>query len=104
MDDSKLIRCTTIGVDCIPNDPINISYGDPEYLGFDFDVAKDQVDDMMGFVEDVLDNYDVPFVKIYSYGNISLNESRIWSKDRIAATIAKEADFLREENLKKHVK
>ena len=97
MDNANLILCTTIGVDCVPNDPVSISYGDPEFLGFDFDVRKDEVFEMMDYISHTLNNLDVPVLNIYSYGNIALEEKRIWTKERMLASMEKEADYLREE-------
>lgn len=35
-----------ICVDCVKNDPVDISCGGPDYLGFDFYVQKDKVKEM----------------------------------------------------------
>lgn len=54
-----------ICVDCVKNDPVDISCGGPDYLGFDFYVQKDKVKEMKDFVSTTLSVLEVPVVEIY---------------------------------------
>ena len=39
-----LIKCTKICVNCVPNDPVDIRCGGPNYLGFDFFVREEETE------------------------------------------------------------
>ena len=91
MDD--IFLCARIGVDCVENDFDNIKQGEPKYLGFVFDVKKEEAEDMIEFIEESLNKYQVPYQDIYVYCSLSLPAVKIWSKEKIMATIEKDANY-----------
>ena len=94
---SNLVNCTRISVDCVENDPVDVRAGGPEYLGFDFNVRSEDVSEMKKFIATSLASFEVPVLYIYSNGNLDLSEDRIWTKERIVAEIAKDAEELKRE-------
>ena len=92
MDD--IILCARIGVDCIENDSVNVLNGEPKYLGFVFDVKREEAEMMMKFIEETLKEYSVPYKDIYVYSSISLPVVKVWTKERIVSTIRKDANYL----------
>ena len=93
----KIIRCTRIGVDCVANDPVDVRCGGPEYLGFDFNVKKEQTEEMKKFIREALNSFSVPVAAIYSCGEIDLDEEKVWTKERIVESISKDANYLKSE-------
>ena len=92
MDD--IILCARIGVDCIENDSVNVLNREPKYLGFVFDVKREEAEMMMKFIEETLKEYSVPYKDIYVYSSISLPVVKVWTKERIVSTIRKDANYL----------
>ena len=95
-----MIKCDKIGVDCVYNDPVDISAGGPEYLGFDFFVREEETEKMQEFICRCLIKYNVPIVSVYTDGKCYLNEKMIWNEERIESSIIKEADYLIHESKK----
>ena len=93
----KTIHCTRIGVDCVVNDPVDVRCGGPEYLGFDFNVKKEQTEEMKKFIVEALNSFEIPLSSIYSCGEIDLSEEKVWTKERIVEAISKDADYLKSE-------
>jgi hypothetical protein len=93
----KTVHCTTIGVDCVANDPVDIRAGGPEYLGFDFSVRTKDYDHMKEFIIDTLLGYEVPIIGIYKAGEKDLPRDRVWTETTIAAEIRKDAAYLKAE-------
>ena len=58
------IICRVIKVDCIPNDPIDIKFGGPKYLGVDFFVKKTDAKMMMDYIRYMFHEYGIPFINI----------------------------------------
>ncbi len=94
---SNLIKCSRISVDCVPNDPVDIRCGGPEYLGFDFNVKEEQTEEMKKFITLALEKFGVPLVCMYVSEQVTIRENDVWTKERITASIAKDAKFLKEE-------
>ena len=90
----RMIHCTSIGVDCVPNDPVDIKIGGPQYLGFDFNVRTKDYDAMKEFIIDTLMGYNVPIAGIYKTGEIDLPKEKVWTESKIAETIRRDADYL----------
>ena len=49
------ITCNKIAVDCVHNDPVDIRCGGPLYLGFDFFVKKEETDEMIEYIMNLID-------------------------------------------------
>ena len=96
MDD--IILCATIAVNCIENDPANVKRGEPKYLGFVFNVKREEAEEMMKFIEETLNSFNVPYEDIYVYRSISLPVVKVWTKERIVATISKDANYFIEQS------
>ena len=93
----KLVKCTTISVDCVHNDPVDIRCGGPEYLGFDFSVEQAKKEEMKNFIAESLTTLEVPVVGISCYGEKELPEASVWTKERILASIKEDAKYLKSE-------
>lgn len=92
-----LIRCSRISVDCVHNDPVDIRCGGPTYLGFDFNVREEQVEEMKMFIELTLNEFSVPLVDLYVSGIADVNEKNVWTKERIVKAISDDAKYLQHE-------
>ena len=90
----KTIRCTKIGVDCCPNDPVDRRCGGPDYLGFDFFVEKEKKEEMKEYIQETLNTLQVPLANIYEAGEYNLRPESVWNHKRILAAIEKEAEYL----------
>jgi len=97
MNNEKLIKCIKIGVDCVGNDPVDIRCGGPLYLGFDFNVLEKEQDEMKEYIAQTLVKFDVPVTRIYASELVEITEKDIWTKERIAKEIEKEALYLQSE-------
>lgn len=93
--ENKLIKCSRISVDCVINDPVDIRCGGPEYLGFDFNVKEEETEKMKKFIEITLETFEIPLINLYQSGTNQLEEKYIWSKERIAEEIRKDANYLK---------
>ena len=89
------IMCTKIGVDCVPNDPVDIRCGGPAYLGFDFYVKKEETEAMFQFVIQALDEFGIPLACIYKDGEYEKLEKDVWTRRRIMGEIANDAEYLK---------
>ena len=89
-----IILCATIGVDCVENDLVNIEHGEPKYLGFVFNVRRDEAESMIKFIGETLAKYNVPVKDIYVYHSISLPLVMVWDKERIEDAIKRDAEYL----------
>lgn len=88
-------KCRRISVDSVYNDPVDIRCGGPEYLGFDFFVKEDEVKEMAVFIADTMNKYGVPLEGINVVEDtLTLNEDKVWTKERIDACIQKDASYL----------
>lgn len=97
MSNNNLISCSKICVDCVPNDPVDIRCGGPDYLGFDFFVKEELTEEIKKFISITLETLDVPLTRMYISEKIKLIEKDIWTKERIVETIKKEASYLQSE-------
>ena len=57
-------RCLQLHVNSVANNPANIMSGEPYYLGFDFFIKKDDINEMIKFVSLVLNELDVPLINM----------------------------------------
>lgn len=96
------VKCSKLGVDCVKNDPVDIRCGGPNYLGFDFCVRSEEKEEMINYIKATLDTLKVPFVNITYEGLVLVDESQVFDKDKIFASISKDASYLiNESNLQK---
>ena len=93
----KLVKCKTISIDCIENDPVDIKIGGPEYLGFDFFVRENDVNEIVSFIYQKLDEYKLPIKRVYFSTVRTLDEKDIWTKEKIASCIKEESETILEE-------
>lgn len=91
------VECTTISVDCCHNDPVDIRCGGPYYLGFDFFVRRHEEQEMVKFIIATIEELHVPLMSVNIGDVVELTEDHVWTKERILASITKEADELRSE-------
>ena len=91
------IKCNTINVDCVVNDPVDVRRGGPEYLGFDFFVREEQTNETMAFIIDTLTNYEIPILNIKISDTLYLNNNEVWTKEKITKCICDNAEYLKEQ-------
>lgn len=92
MEEKKKIETIKISVDCERNDREDIKCGGPEYLGFDFYVEKDKVDEMMAFIRQTFQELGLYFERIYANKDNIYLKNKAWDKKRIHDCIVSEAD------------
>lgn len=61
-----------INIDCTINDPVDVRCGGPEYLGFDFNVRKEDSKEMLNFIKEALNILEVPCKRIYIYAEFKV--------------------------------
>ena len=97
------VSCVKIAVYCVLNDPEKVANGEPKYLGFNFVVRRNEVSEMVRFIKETLDIFDVPYESVDVYGNIELPIVKVWDKERIIKAIKESKDYLINE-FKKYTK
>lgn len=90
-------NCAKISVDCAYNDPVDVRCGGAEILGYDFFVKKENADEIIEYIKNVLNNLNVPFMGVYVDDYLMLAEKDIWSKERIFDAIIKQAEYIKSE-------
>lgn len=91
------VKCSTISVDCAHNDPVDIRCGGPEYLGFDFFVKQEDVQEMMHYIILLLARLEVPMLSIYEGDSLTVKSEDVWTKERIVEAVKKQAEFIKNE-------
>jgi hypothetical protein len=92
-----IFLCARIGVDCVKDD-------DGKYLGFIFNVKRDDADDMIVFIKEKLNEYHVPYDDVYVFCSVSLPLVMITDKESIENEIKVKSEILNkksEENSRK---
>ena len=102
--DKKFVKAQTIGVNCTENDPVDVRCGGPEYLGFDFHVKSEEVEEMKIFIATALNAFDLPLINITVSKTFDLDSEYIWTKEKIVEEMSKESEFIRMENYRKILK
>jgi len=92
---NNLINCAKISVDCIKNDSVDIRCGGPEYLGFDFFVKASESEEMQKFIFMTLKTFELPLLRMNIGDSKEMKEDVVWTKERIASEINKEAAYLK---------
>ena len=91
--DNEVI-CSQIVVDCAPNDNQDIRMGGPQYLGYDFFVLREQADEMLEHVKNVIHQTGAPLIRAYIGDTVVKTTDQVWTKERIAKCIQNnEADI-----------
>ena len=94
----EMVRCSKIGVDCIKNDPVDVKCGGPVYLGFDFYVREEEVEELGKYIKEELKQYAIPFINIYVEDGYSLALNLVYDKEKISSSIKEEAPYLKRGN------
>ncbi len=86
----NLVKVGKISVDCEKNDPIDINCGGPSYLGFDFNVRIEELEELKSFIIEEIKNAGLPLMSMYSTntGNY-IEKEKVWTKKRISECIKK---------------
>lgn len=89
---------SAISVDCVNNDPVDINAGGPKYLGFDFNVRKEETEEIIGFIKETLTTLCIPLMDISARdADIEVKEDVLWNKEDILVCISDDAaDLIRE--------
>ena len=90
----KLYNCTHLSIDCVENDPVDIRCGGPGFLGFDFFVLTEKVDEMETFTRMALQECEIPIQGFQRLETIDLPEEKVWTKERIVESIKSDAAYL----------
>ena len=90
----KLYNCTHLSIDCVENDPVDIRCGGPGFLGFDFFVLTEKVDEMETFTRMALQECEIPIQGFQRLETIDLPEEKVWTKERIVESIKTDAAYL----------
>ena len=91
----KKVRCSCICVDCVANTLADAYYDAPEYYGFVFFVDRSKTNEMLMYVIDTLNYYEIPFIELNVNESRSQREDQVWTKERIESAISRDADFLK---------
>ena len=81
----NLVRCTNIIVEC---DTLNREK--TNNIVFEFNVEKRKAGDLVSFIAEVFDSRNIPVKGLYSYGNVMVYESNVYTKKRIIETVEQE--------------
>lgn len=91
----NLVHCTKISVDCVENDPVEVSNGEAEYLGWDFNVPEEETEHTKKFIMLALDKFEIPFINIYESGEVDLRKKEVHTEEAILKQIAKDAKYIK---------
>ncbi|PGK51110.1 hypothetical protein CN918_25310 [Priestia megaterium] len=78
-----------ISVDCERNDERDIAAGGSEYLGYDFIVDENQMEEMGRYIAYLVQKHSQPLHNMSIQYNDELREEHIWTVDQIEECIAK---------------
>ena len=73
-----------IVIDCERNDIVDIKCGGPEYLGFDFFVEDENIENIITFIKEELKKNSLPLISINYYDT---NNTKVWTKEQISKCI-----------------
>lgn len=93
----NLINCLIISVDCVPNESVDIRFGGPQFLGFDFIVEEENVQEMKMFIIMSLQNFGIPLINICISKKTELPREKIWTKKKILEAIISDMEYLKSE-------
>ncbi len=94
------VSCVKIAVYCVENDPENIALGEPKFLGFTFNVKRNELGYMKYYVEKELKRLEIPYDGIEVYGNVELPVVRVYDMKRITSELEKNKDFIIAKSIK----
>lgn len=83
------IVCAVIDVDCYQNNPDDIKYGGPKFIGFEFYVRKKNKQVMTDYVRCMLYEYGVPVINIRNNISKIVNEDEIHTPEKVREVISK---------------
>ena len=86
------IICSVIDVDCYPNDPEDVKFGGPKFVGFEFWVKKSDKELMTNYVKCMLYEYGIPFININNSHYKIVNEKDIHTPLMIRSIIEENKD------------
>lgn len=86
------IRTLKISVDCKKNDKEDVKCGGPLYLGFDFYVLEDKVDEMLSYVKQTFEDLGLYYERIYANKDAIYLRTKAWDKESIYNCIVSEAN------------
>lgn len=90
----KMISCSHLDVKCAINDPVDVRCGGPQYVGFDFYVEESKTPAMTKYIEGALKELSVPLIEIENKGLIDIEESKVWTEERIFDEISDNASYM----------
>lgn len=73
-------------VDCEDNDIIDIKCGGPRFLGYDFFVNSEEVDEIISFIKEELKKNEQPLIRIFHVKETNLSVE-LWTKEKISKCI-----------------
>ena len=94
----KRVTCSTIIVDCCRNNPTNIRYGEPEYIGFDFFVRRHEEQDMILFILKAVNDLSIPLACLSIGDPVTISEDDVFTKEKIWDSLTRNAAYIIEES------
>ena len=85
-----LVDCAVIKVDVIKNNPLYEQNNNSFAYGYSYSVRIKDIEKATKFIKACYDEYGIPYSRIYLSGFKLLNESSIWTKERIVNSIRSE--------------
>ena len=94
-----LVKCKKISVDCIKNDPVDKRAGGADILGYDFFVDEKEAGTLVEVIRETIGELKLPLmgINILEDKIYSLQEERVWRKERIIECIIAESDVIKRE-------
>lgn len=72
-------------VDCEDNDIVDIKCGGPRFLGYDFFVKTEEVEEVIDFIKEKLKENNQPLIRIFSTSGSE--KAELWTKEKIEKCI-----------------
>ena len=99
LKDNEVV-CSHIAVDCVENDSQDIRIGGPQYIGYDFYVEREKAEEMIEFIEKVLERTGAPLLSIYVAGTVVKEKEDVWTKEKINKCISNNEGGIEKEYFK----
>lgn len=84
----KIVRASIITVD-IKNSIEDINNGGPNHLSYEFIVNVNDVENMISFIEETFNKFNIPYDYIYESRYLFINKDNLYDKEKIYREIYK---------------
>jgi len=87
--DETEVESVLLVVDCVRNNSVDIRCGGPQFLGYDFNVEKEKVEEMKAFIQQKINENNQSFIGISEELFRKSKKCNIWTKTDIEIAICK---------------